>query len=154
MRSASSQWRASVVSGRRLLLSTLLLLTACSNTSPLVGTWVLLEEDIRPDAPPLSVSPEELASHSCKVINEDHFAFGGQDASGRVWAGGGTYTYHDGEYVETIDYHSIPELVGQTITFECQLDGDLWYHDGRTKVGSREFHIRETWLRWRATDGD
>jgi hypothetical protein len=116
-----------------LLVSALLLLTGCSATSPLVGSWARVED--------------HSAGRSVKVLAEDHFAFGRAGAEDCATAGGGTYTYRDGRYAETIAYHWMPELVGRTIEFDCRIEDDLWYHSGEIRLGNTVLTINEVWKR-------
>lgn len=116
-----------------LLISALLLVTGCSATNPLIGTWAMVEDD--------------AADGAVKVLAEGHFAFGRAGAADCATAGGGTYTYRDGRYTETVSYHWMPELVGRTIEFDCRIEDDLWYHSGEVRLGNRVLTINEVWKR-------
>ncbi len=109
----------------------------CGGSSKaLQGTWVLIDN-----------GGEKPASPSTKILDADHFAFGGPTPGGSVWAGGGTYRVEDGKYIEIVEYHSMASLVGQSLVFSYRLDGDRWYHSGDFEAGGRKFHIREIWRR-------
>jgi hypothetical protein len=111
--------------------------TGCGGSSNmLAGTWELIDANGGPPETP-----------SIKVLNADHFAFGGQADDGSVWAGGGSYRIEDGKYIENVEYHSMPFLVGRSLMFSYRLEGDRWYHDGDFEAGGRRFHIREIWRR-------
>jgi len=120
-----------------VLPAVVLLATGCGGSAKMFeGTWELVDAGGDPPNAP-----------STKVLNADHFAFGGETADGRVWAGGGTYRVEDGKYIETVEYHSIPALVGKSLIFDFRLDGDRWYHSGDFEAGGRKFHIQEVWKR-------
>jgi hypothetical protein len=113
------------------------------STKRLMGTWKLVypeagvpQKDVRDDRP----SP-------VKILTDTHFAFGSMTASGMVFAGGGRYILEGDKYIELVDYHAIPKLVGKTLEFTCHIDGDKWYHSGRFVVDGEQFTIEEVWLR-------
>ena len=79
-----------------------------------------------------------------KILTASHFAFGRQQEEG-AFAGGGKYLYEEGNYMEIIDFHSNSDLIGDTLVFECRLEGDsLWYHTGQ--IGEN-FLLTELWRR-------
>ncbi|MGA0555017.1 membrane or secreted protein [Larkinella sp. VNQ87] len=59
--------------------------------------------------------------------------------------GGGTYTYKDGKYTETIDFFSRDNSrVGRSLQFEAELKGNDWYHRGQSSTGGK---VSEVWSR-------
>ena len=116
---------------RRILLTLLLPAFAlgCSAQPPMMGSWVLVATDIVGDAE----LPETTEGWQVKILTEDRFAFGVQTEDRAPWAGGGSYLYDaaTGRYVEMVEYHSMPGLVGKRIEFDCHIEGDLWHHEGR-----------------------
>ena len=120
-----------------LLLVTLTLLSACATTrSALDGAW----ECVRP-------APDSPDQREIKVIADGHFAFGVPSGGPALTAGGGTCSYDGHQYTESIEYHWIPSLVGQTIVFDCTLKDGLWYHKAAFEVGGQRFNIDEVWRR-------
>jgi hypothetical protein len=114
------------------LLGLLVAMVGCAAPgSQLIGAWELLDEDGVPTG-------------STKVLSEDHFAFGKQDGGG-IWAGGGTWRFVDGFYVETVEYHSAPAVVGKTLKFDFLMKDGLWYHESRFKADGKRYHVDETW---------
>jgi hypothetical protein len=107
----------------------------------LVGSWRLVPEE--------SDVPETAGQLNMpvKILNDTHFAFGFMTPDGGVYAGGGSYTYHDSTYAETIEYHSDPFLVGRVLEFKCILKGDTWYHTGSFDIEGRPYVINEVWQR-------
>lgn len=123
-----------------LVLGLLSLMSACAATrgrTPLDGAWECV-------SPP----PAARADRAVKILADGRFAFGCQASSGRaVYSGGGTYTFDGSTYTESITYHWVPELVGETIVFDCALKDGLWYHRMRvTEAGGPSF-IDEIWRR-------
>jgi hypothetical protein len=114
------------------------LLSGCAaSRPPLDGAWECL-------TPP----PASEETRTVKILADGRFAFGRQSLDGAtVYAGGGTYHYSEGEYVETVSWHWLPVLVGQTIVFDCRLEDGLWYHRATFEVGGRQFDIDEVWRR-------
>lgn len=128
-----------------LLLAMLLALGACAGARPhLEGAWECVQPAPGPGREPV-----------VKILADGHFAFGTPAAEGeRTWAGGGTYT-HDpdaGTCTETVTYHWAKALVGQVITFQCELDGDLWRHRASFTANGEPFAIDEVWRRLRAPE--
>jgi hypothetical protein len=119
------------------VLAVLVILGGCASQGRLAGSWRLIEAQGR-DATDRNV---------VKILNEDHFAFGRRDLQHGVFAGGGRYELDGSTYRETVAYHSLPALVGQTLEFECRLEDDLWYHQGRFQAGDEWFAISEVWRR-------
>ncbi len=59
--------------------------------------------------------------------------------------GGGTYTFKDGKYTETIEFFSRDNSrVGASLSFDGKLEGNNWYHSGKSSKGDP---ISEVWTR-------
>ncbi len=106
---------------------------------PLIGTWEALDDQGRPTG-------------QVKILNRTHFAFGSQDASGAVQAGGGSWNADEEVYRETIDYHWHTALVGLTVEFRYRLEGNLWHHQADFDTDRRSYHIDEIWRKIRLDD--
>ncbi len=123
-----------------LLTAVLLALGACAGARPrLEGAWECVQPPPRPGHEP-----------AVKVLADGRFAFGTAAGEGeRPWSGGGTYAYEPGAgtYTETVTYHWARALVGQVITFTCELDGDLWRHRASFTADGEPFAIDEVWRR-------
>ena len=121
-------------------LMMLSLLSACAATSarsPLDGAWECV-------SPP----PVARAERAVKILADGHFSFGCEASNGRMaYAGGGTYTLDGNTYIESITYHWVPELVGETIVFDCTLEDGLWYHRARVGEAGGPSFIDEIWRR-------
>lgn len=114
------------------------IITACAASRPkLEGVW----ECVKPEP----ASPETRA---VKILADGHFAFGRQSVDGgRAYAGGGTYSFDGTHYIETVGWHWVPVLVGETIVFDCALKDGLWYHRATFEAGGERFDIDEVWRR-------
>lgn len=135
-----------------LLLLCLTILVGCAGTGPdLRGAWVLVQTAGRD----LPVGEEPGPADVVKVLSDHEFTFAWQDGD-RFGGGAGTWEYHDGVYTESIRIHSHRDLVGETVAFKCELDGDLWHHTAQFMAKGRFYNIDEIWRRLRPhrrTDG-
>lgn len=112
-----------------------------ATTNPLVGSWRLVSSGGEP------VSSSVGAPPPVKILSDARFAFGTMHSGGEVWAGGGRYEYANGAYTEIVEYHSLPYLVGRRVTFQCELEGDLWYHSGGADAEGNSLNVNEVWQR-------
>lgn len=122
--------------GGGLGVAMLLLISACATSgSRLDGVW----ECVTP-------APATPDTRAVKIIADGHFAFGRQSADGAtVYAGGGTCRRDGARYTETVAWHWVPALVGQTIVFDCALKDGLWYHRATFEAQGERFDIDEVW---------
>ncbi|MCR6720681.1 MAG: hypothetical protein NVV59_10385 [Chitinophagaceae bacterium] len=59
--------------------------------------------------------------------------------------GGGTYTFVNGKYTETIEFFSRDSTrVGASLQFDGKVEGDNWYHSGKSSKGE---DLNEVWSR-------
>ena len=111
----------------------------------LEGSWRLIKQTlVYPDTTII----RDTVPASTKILNSTHFSWGYQTDDGEdVLAGGGRYELKNGTtYIEHIDYHTSPPLVGMALEFEAEIEGDsLWHHTGR--IGN--FVLKEVWRRIR-----
>jgi len=110
----------------------------------LEGTWKLVKQErVYADS---TVDYTDRWGPGFKILNSTHFAWGRETEDGsEVLAGGGWYEYFPEKevYVEHIQYHSEPDLAGQTLKFTAKIDGDTWIHIG--DLG--DYRLREVWKR-------
>lgn len=56
--------------------------------------------------------------------------------------GGGSYTYANGKYTETLDFFTKDSTkVGVSLTFDDKIEGDLWHHTGLSSQGAKMYEI-------------
>lgn len=127
-----------------LLVLPLASVWAQAPANPLEGSWRMIKQTLVYEDTTI-VREENQVPPSTKILNSTHFSWGYQTDDGEdVLAGGGRYTFEGDTYIEYIDYHTSPPLVGMELTFEATLEGDsLWHHTGR--IGS--FVLKEVWRR-------
>ena len=122
----------------------LLMMTGCSkpqtavekpeDPSPIRGTWKMIYAEIREKD---SVQVKDLSNTDfIKIINADHFAFFNQDrgTGDNFMSGAGSYTFNGKDYIETLDFISLPELRGHKFPFEVRISGDTLVQQGHEKV--------------------
>jgi hypothetical protein len=69
------------------------------------------------------------------------------DEKGFYGTGGGTYTFTNGKYTETIEFFSRDSTrVGASLTFDGKVENDAWTHSG---LNSRGEQLHEVWRRER-----
>ncbi len=120
------------------LVMLVLCLGGCTAARPnLEGAWRLVESGRREPEVPL-----------VKVLVDGRFAFGNQSADGALpVAGGGRYLRDGDTYVEIVEYHWLPNLVGATIPFTCRVEDGRWHHEAHFERDGARFHIVEVWQR-------
>lgn len=113
-------------------------------SNELEGTWKMVKQErVYPDS---TVDYSDKWGPGFKILNSTHFAWGRETKDGsEVLAGGGWYEYdlEKNVYIEHIQYHSEPDLAGQTLKFTAKVDGDTWIHVG--DLGN--YKLREVWKR-------
>jgi hypothetical protein len=75
-----------------------------------------------------------------KILSETHWAFVEQNAEGNAIptsGGGGTYTVDGTTYTERVEYHGARDYIGQSIPFDCNVEGDFWYQSGTLPDGTK-----------------
>ena len=128
--------------------SILLGLTGCSQEpNPFVGSWELVSsKSIYSDT---TISADMSALQSIKILSQTHFAYvttmKAQDSIIFVRAGSGTYSFNEKEYVEKIEYSSVPEMLGKAYDFTHEIKGDTWSHIG--DLENFNVKIEEVWRR-------
>jgi hypothetical protein len=82
-----------------------------------------------------------------KILSGKHFQWAAFNFETREFfgTGGGTYQLKDNQYTETIRFFSRDNSrVGMSLTFECKLDGNDWFHKGKGTTGNP---VSEVWER-------
>ena len=81
------------------------------------------------------------------MLSDTRFQWVAYDTAAKSFSGtgGGTYTFENGKYTETIEYHSKNSArVGAVLPFEYEIKGKKWDHSGLSSTGNP---IREIWTR-------
>jgi hypothetical protein len=109
----------------------------------LVGTWkeVSAKYDGNEARPPEGFK-------SIKHVTPTHFMWVDLDKDGNATgAFGGPYTLTGDKYEETFEYgfgDLFKSLRGKTQSFTCKVEGNKWYHNGKTINGAT---LEEVWER-------
>lgn len=130
-------------------LLALLALAACqtksagpetTQTAPAItGTWRLLNGTLIEKGDTTTTDYTKGISF-IKIINNSHFAFlqhddnKGKDSTAVFVAGGGTYTFHNNQYTENLEYCSAREWEGNKFDFTVTFKGDTLVQRGVEKV--------------------
>ena len=106
------------------------LLCSCNNksTSPIIGTWQLVNGQYK-TADTVVHYPGNLNGNHWKIITRSHFATIYQDTTSKRFLStgfnGGTYTYTNGIYTESFSHTSLSNSqIGTKITFKATIEGD------------------------------
>jgi hypothetical protein len=111
----------------------------------------------------------KLPFHMVKIITKNHWAFleqdssrnkfngGGTDAelldaAKKFGAGGGTYTLEGDTYTEHIEFFLIPNLVGMSIPYKADVQGDRFIQSGTMPMkaaglGNEDIQLYEVYKR-------
>jgi len=120
-------------------------LWSCSSKKPVEGVWQQ-QYYIGQDGDTIQRTNSYL-----KFVTKERFAWMDFVPEQKLFrgAGGGTYKYKDGKYIEYLEYYIADStLVGDSIVFDCDIKGDTWHHRGtwHTKEYG-DLVINEVWKR-------
>lgn len=107
--------------------------------APITGTWRLLQGTLVEKGDTTTTRYTGNVSF-IKIINQSHFAFlqhdlgKGKDSAAVFVAGGGTYTYHNNQYTENLEYCSAREWEGNRFDFTVTFKGDTLVQRGVEKL--------------------
>jgi hypothetical protein len=117
--------------------------TQPSNRFPHLGTWQL-ESFKYGDHGKWTDAPQTL--RRLKLITEKHFVWVEYEvSSGKVQSmAGGTFTYNEGAYTETIDYagEGMTDYLGKKQSFTIKVEGGKLHQSGQLSDGLK---IEEIW---------
>lgn len=120
-----------------------MLVMSVVEANPLTGVWQL-ESGEYVDHEGKLVNYEDLELSAIKVISQQYFSFTSVKAD-KFWASGtGTYTFENGQYIETLRFNSFGEKPGAQFQFKSEVKGDKWFN-ARWKEGVRVEY--EVWQR-------
>ena len=128
--------------------------TGPKRTNEIQGTWKMIYAEIREKD---SIQVKDLSNTDfIKIINQDHFAFFNQDrgTGDNFMSGAGSYTIKGTDYVETLDFISLPELRGHEFPFQVRFAGDTLIQQGHEKVEEAgiDRYILEKYIRMKNED--
>ena len=106
----------------------------------MAGTWRIsgrLQDDKVVLIPP-------SARKTFKILTGTRFQWAAINAETKEFfgTGGGTYTFDNWKYNETIEFFSRDSSrIGVSLTFDGKRDGDLWHHSGMSSKGTPIYEI-------------
>ena len=89
----------------------------------------------------------DLPRQTMKILSGKYFQWAAFNFETKEFfgTGGGTYQRKDNQYTETIRFFSRDNSrVGMSLTFECRIDGNDWFHKGKGTTGNP---VSEVWER-------
>lgn len=131
-------------------------ITNDTKENELLGTWEL--EKVEFMFQDTTIIWDNTMFHSLYFIEKTHFNFiySNVEKDELLFAGHGSYTLSGSKYIEHINFHSIPYIIGTSVVFESTVEGDTWIHEGRIPTreedilffnlsnGATNIHMRET----------
>lgn len=112
----------------------------------LAGAWEV--HALTFTAPDGTVEEVEISDPpGLKVLTDGYWVFVEQNAPddpAPTSGGGGRYTVTDSTYTETVLYHAARSYVGETLTFDCRVEGNFWVQSGPLPDGT---HLSEVYRR-------
>ena len=115
-----------------------------SSQTPLAGLWRITGR--ANDAGQLTAM-QRGARKTIKLLTGSRFQWAAINPQTKQFSGtgGGTYTFTDGKYTETIDFFSRDNSrVGRSLTFTDKVNGSEWTHTGQSSTGGQ---VNEIWTR-------
>src|SRR5690606_20252018 len=115
-----------------------------SSAAPLVGVWQITD---RVQDGNLVAIQRSGTRKTLKILTGTRFQWFAIDPATKLFAGtgGGTYTFIDGKYTESIEFFSRDNTrVGAKLTFDGKLENGKWHHRGLSSKGDK---IYEVWGR-------
>lgn len=112
--------------------------------APLAGDW-RIRSRMGEDGAMYEIKPSPRKT--IKILSGTRFHWAAMNTETRQFSGtgGGTYTFENGKYTETIEFFSRDNSrVGATLSFDGSVSGDDWTHSGKSSRGQ---DIKEIWRR-------
>ncbi len=100
----------------------------------IMGTWKMVYAEIMEND---SLKIKDLThTHFIKIINNSHFSFFNQEKNSaeNFYGGGGTYTLHGNDYVETLSFTSVEALKNHQFPFIVEFKGDTLVQSGVEEI--------------------
>jgi hypothetical protein len=109
----------------------------------LVGTWKVLSAKY--GGTEVKWPP---GTTTVKHVTPTQFMWATYDKDSKIiQAAGGPYTLRGEDYMETLEYGLgavFEQIKGKTLSFKCKVEGNKWYHNGRSSDGTT---VEEVWER-------
>lgn len=115
-----------------------------NSSAPLAGVWRITS---RLQGGKLTPIHQTGARQTYKILSGTRFQWAAINPETKEFSGtgGGTYTFGNGKYTETIEFFSRDSSrVGASLTFDGKLENGEWHHSGLSSKGDK---IYEVWSR-------
>ncbi|GAB3499975.1 hypothetical protein GCM10027341_24340 [Spirosoma knui] len=115
-----------------------------SAQTPLAGLWRITG---RANESGQITAMQRGARKTIKLLTGSRFQWAAINPQTKQFSGtgGGTYTFTNGQYTETIDFFSRDNSrVGRSLTFTDKVTGSEWTHTGQSSTGGQ---VNEIWTR-------
>lgn len=128
---------------------------SCNNVekSPIEGAWQLTSEYYKSGERTVAEFPVDITGGEIKIWSGINFIFVGRFKQDTVFTdsyGGGTFKLEGNLYEESVQYHSVPDYVGQKVKIFLEVKNDTIIQtypvDDNGKVYTSEYYI-EKWVR-------
>lgn len=109
----------------------------------LAGTWRITARENNGKMDPMRPGPRK----TLKILSGTRFQWAAINPETKEFfgTGGGTYTFENGKYTETITFFSRDNSrVGMSLSFDGKVNGKSWHHSGKSSKGDP---ISEIWSR-------
>lgn len=109
----------------------------------LSGTWRITGRENNGTIEPMRPGPRK----TLKILSGNRFQWAAINTETKEFfgTGGGTYTFENGKYTETIAFFSRDNSrVGMSLSFDGKVTGKQWHHSGKSSKGDP---ISEIWSR-------
>ena len=111
--------------------------------APLAGAWRITARENNGKMTPMRPGPRK----TLKILSGTRFQWAAINPETKEFfgTGGGTYTFENGKYTESIRFFSRDNSrVGAALVFDGKVNGKQWHHSGKSSKGDP---ISEMWSR-------
>jgi hypothetical protein len=122
---------------------------SCCEKNKVEGTWELVSAKwYYPDSS-MAEFPNSEYDREVKIIGKTHFLFIRQDTTNKelYFSGGGTYTFEENKYTETLNLLSWEGDMGSVATYDCEFRDSMWIVTGPVGEGDKlpSWKLHEEW---------
>lgn len=111
------------------------------SSAPLAGVWRITS---RMQDGKLTPIHQTGSRQTYKILSGTRFQWAAIDPEKKEFSGtgGGTYTFSNGKYTETIEFFSRDSTrVGASLSFDGKLENGKWHHSGRSSKGDPIYEV-------------
>jgi hypothetical protein len=112
-----------------------------NGTAPLAGNWRITH---RLQDGKMQAIHQSGGRKTVKILSGTRFQWAAINTDTKEFfgTGGGTYTFQNGKYTETIEFFSRDNSrVGASLTFDGKVEKDGWHHSGLSSRGDKIYEV-------------